>query len=409
MENRVNVSLLNQSVILLVGAGASANLKLETTSQIMSDINIKVRDAGNKIGGSISLFPEVNELKNMLEKAYGVYDLESLIEYEEYWIERVNYLRELIIKEQKKDEDKFNKDWNQIIQNLRFGEGRRRPIDKYGSEFNPNYFQRVAKCLRTIVKDHYSKINGKPALESGQEAYKHHSVLIEEIAKINRITNRFVGTIIPIFSLNYDLVFEMAVQGSGWWNLVDGFPKPGGEYNGQIFEQLDSYDGRLNLALFKLHGSVSWEWIRGRFNTITKNNYPDPERIDEERIVAIWPGITNKTDIGQFPFFRIGYDNFRESLSHAKVLLIIGCTLRDAHIAEPIGKYLKEREGALNIVVVDPSLNVNSKLSMTIDVIAYRLKIDREIADKYIHSVPDRYPDGKCVDAIIENVKKYVQ
>ena len=71
----------------------------------------------------------------------------------------------------------------------------------------------------------------------------------------------FVDTrqsVIPIFTLNYDWTFEkLAIENMKSYHLIDGFDLMGGTWDPSRFEA-SLVRRKINLKLFKLHGSTNW-------------------------------------------------------------------------------------------------------------------------------------------------------
>src|SRR6478672_10206557 len=60
---------------------------------------------------------------------------------------------------------------------------------------------------------------------------------------------------VPIFTLNFDWTFEkLAVEASNRYHLADGFELLGGAWDASRLEILKPVRGKINIALFKLHG-----------------------------------------------------------------------------------------------------------------------------------------------------------
>lgn len=65
--------------------------------------------------------------------------------------------------------------------------------------------------------------------------------------------------VIPVFTLNYDWAFEkLAVECMSRYHLIDGFDLLGGPWDAGRFSKIKAAAGKMNIALFKLHGSTNW-------------------------------------------------------------------------------------------------------------------------------------------------------
>ena len=65
--------------------------------------------------------------------------------------------------------------------------------------------------------------------------------------------------VVPIFTLNYDWTFEkLAIENPQRYHLTDGFEVLGGNWDAERFATMRPSRKKINLALFKLHGSTCW-------------------------------------------------------------------------------------------------------------------------------------------------------
>ena len=65
--------------------------------------------------------------------------------------------------------------------------------------------------------------------------------------------------VISIFTLNYDWTFEkLAIENRDDYRLADGFELLGGQWNAERLAGFQAQASRINIGLFKLHGSTNW-------------------------------------------------------------------------------------------------------------------------------------------------------
>ncbi len=121
--------------------------------------------------------------------------------------------------------------------------------------------------------------------------------------------NDFRGESISAFlSLNYDLVFDKAYQ-----EFVDsGTESKGFNYGAELSDQLLP---RKSVPFLKLHGSLGWEFDRGKLSINRDNGVPS---------IVIPPGI-NKNYFN-YPYTKI-WGAAHEVLLSCDILRIIGCSL----------------------------------------------------------------------------------
>ena len=149
----------------------------------------------------------------------------------------------------------------------------------------------------------------------------------------------------PVYSTNYDSVFEyVAMERS--IAIEDNFPRQGQRYlwNPNVEFRLGNA-----LTLIKLHGSVTWYVDEnGNLEKIYADTAINPVGKDIDRLV-IFP--TRFKDIYDQHFFSL-YCHFLSTLSNARVLVVLGHSLRDDYIrAGIIERYRKYK---FQIIIVDP-------------------------------------------------------
>ena len=155
---------------------------------------------------------------------------------------------------------------------------------------------------------------------------------------------------IDVFTLNYDAAIEVVADRSGIL-YTDGFDS---HWNPSLFDQVDRYPIRL----FKLHGSLLWyeTGSPGRFAKIALRPRDFPEsgsHISGESLASllIYPG-PNKEMYAE-PYASL-LERFRSALRDTTVLVVIGCSLRDAHVRQAVLEAMSASD-EFRVVVIDPS------------------------------------------------------
>lgn len=160
----------------------------------------------------------------------------------------------------------------------------------------------------------------------------------------------------PVYSTNYDFAFEhVAIERE--IVIEDNFSKQGQRYlwNPDIHFPLGNA-----LTLIKLHGSV--HWYADEDDKIEKIYYDtaiSPVGKDVNRLV-IFP--TRFKDIYDQHFFAL-YRHFLSALSNARVLVVIGHSLRDEYIRAGIIERCRKRK--FQIVVVSPTFPTGLPIELT--------------------------------------------
>ena len=155
---------------------------------------------------------------------------------------------------------------------------------------------------------------------------------------------------IDVFTLNYDAAIEVVADRSGIL-YTDGFDS---HWNPSLFDQVDRYPIRL----YKLHGSLLWyeTGSPGRFAKIALRPRDFPEsgsHISGESLASllIYPGPTK--EMYAEPYASL-LERFRSALRDTTVLVVIGCSLRDAHVRQAVLEAMGASD-ELRVVVIDPS------------------------------------------------------
>lgn len=150
----------------------------------------------------------------------------------------------------------------------------------------------------------------------------------------------------PVYSTNYDHTLEYVAREQRI-EIADNF-----QQNGQrmLWDNMIRFPLGNALTIIKLHGSVTWYAdSNGTIERIDHNTNINPIGKSIERLV-IFP--TRFKDIYAQHFFAL-YSHFLSSLSVAKVLVVIGHSLRDDYLRAGIIE--RARRGDFQMVVIDPS------------------------------------------------------
>lgn len=164
------------------------------------------------------------------------------------------------------------------------------------------------------------------------------------------IPRRLEVRALPLFTLNYDLAVESAAAALRV-RIVDGVDR--GRGVNRTWSPLQFHRVRASrsktIALFKLHGSVSW--CTDEQGTITEvvGLERDPRPLKH---VLMYPSLQSKNLQGEPWSTAYGY--LRACLNSAKVALIIGTSLRDAELVDAL-KSGVDRNPALALALLSPS------------------------------------------------------
>lgn len=371
----INDKISKSGVFLFLGAGASRPfggwLMSEFVANVMSQLHTK---------------QELYDLLGALAH-YADYDLESILKElgdicnNRYFADksRINYINNFLDSEFEREER------NKEREKTKAGSvgGGYVGSTKEISGFSKRYCELVEKCkeLRTVIEiqifEHYGNLDNSLVVNT-------YKPILDALA---RSLNE--DKILPIFTTNYDRIIEDYRQSEHKKvSMTDGFREtiPGsGEkiWDRAVFDNFQAEQGKLNIILFKLHGSIYW-YERNRqilYATIPIQRGPK-ERIKN---VLIYPAMYKIATSD--PFFT-GYDYFQRCLDNAEFGIFIGYSFRDYD----------------TVTKITSSLNFNSKLTLIIlDPYAKKLIVDN------FHDFENRFIPINYSFAKESHIEKYLE
>jgi hypothetical protein len=135
---------------------------------------------------------------------------------------------------------------------------------------------------------------------------------------------------LELFTVNYDLLLESALEE---WQVpyFDGFIGTlDARFRTELIEPMPGMDTipSFFVRLWKLHGSLNWEWLKDQ--KIARRGYAVPES------AAIYPSDMKYDESRRLPFIAL-QDRFRRALDHPETVLIVaGYSFGDDHLNEII-------------------------------------------------------------------------
>lgn len=134
---------------------------------------------------------------------------------------------------------------------------------------------------------------------------------------------------LPIFTTNYDRSIEdFCDANSRTYELVDGFSNAGRNFiwSPETFRKFAIREGKRNIVLFKLHGSVDWVFVRARKEIVRTQPFHESIDANRYRNILIYPAV-HKVATDE-PYFT-AYDYYGRCCEHSRLLLTIGYSFRD--------------------------------------------------------------------------------
>jgi hypothetical protein len=173
------------------------------------------------------------------------------------------------------------------------------------------------------------------------------------------IKNNSQAPYLPIFTTNYDLLFEDLFSEFGDSSkftpkLVNGIPNC--TKDGSIWCEEEYKVQPAGIHLYRLHGCVSWFWHPSEKNVVQYSR-SDTLQHPLANLCAIYPG--SEVSLGLNPHV-FGFRKLNELLLSCKIVVFIGFSFRDNDVIHILLSANARREQSLKLVVVDPTLTSGS-------------------------------------------------
>jgi len=325
-SSSLNVEVIKNKHVLFVGAGASAPLGLRPTQPFLE---LLIEKLPKLILERFSV--EMGEqsqrnLETVFKQAAQHFEVD--LPDSEIVLDYIDYLRNAC--------DELNS-LPATFGNLAKTGGSRQFQKQWSTMLS-----QVQSCIYKVIVEHYSSVDG-------ELASKIYDPLLKSLCKR--------GQALPIFTTNYDWVFEHLVEASEPdLYLEDGFTRSatGERWARQAFDTFQCRQRKINLVLFKLHGSTSWYKDETPPHHIRKFPRPAPE-LAGSKPALIYPTQVKSEATQEEPFLT-AYEYFRETMLNADLGIIIGFSFRDPAINDTIG-YALANNNNLRLAIIGPKIN----------------------------------------------------
>lgn len=302
------MSIREDSVVFLLGAGASVDAGIIHAKEMTDDIENKVKNHQD--------FIIFNDLYNYLKSSI-VYQrgLEGNFSDHNATIEDLlNALSELNQKHKNKLYP-FIGSWNVHLLNVA-----------------GKNFENVASLDRRIREQLFSWVN--ITRYDASHYFKSFGQFSKEI-----------GSPIRVFTLNYDLCVEKALEKNGV-SIELGFDETG-QWEASRFDKNDNTE--TEIYLYKLHGSIDWIREETRGNMLRKCDTPQaqPE--------LIFGTTTKLSSIDPYLFYVHEFRKY-SLLEPLRLIVTIGYSFSDDYVNRLIGQSLTKNKFA-KVLVVTPNAN----------------------------------------------------
>lgn len=299
------MSLREDSLLFLLGAGASVDAGIKHAKEMTLDIEGKIRSDLD--------FKEFNDLYNYLKSSI-IYQrgLEGAFEDRTATIEELlDVLSEINQKHQNKLYP-FIGGWNIHL------------LKVAGEEF-----EKVGKLDKQIRAQLFQWIN-----ISNYDKARYFRGFKDLVADI--------GSAVRVFTLNYDICVEKALAGTNF-GIELGF-NSSREWEATKFDSNENID--VGMYLYKLHGSIDWERdeANGNILKLCDNPQPNPE--------LIFGTAAKLSSIDPYLFYV--HELRKYSLNEAlRFIVVIGYSFSDEYVNGLIGQAVT-RSDYLKVLVVAP-------------------------------------------------------
>lgn len=160
------------------------------------------------------------------------------------------------------------------------------------------------------------------------------------------------NVVLNVFSLNYDLIFEHVFNTATYRILDNGFSERHVSDDTLRYWAADfnNDQNHTKINLYKLHGSLDWEYNRESEEISIKDN------IEDGREPLIIFGSSSKM-LSFDPFLYI-LSNFREKLEQATLCVVIGYSFHDKYINNLLIQQISQNtdeDKPKKLIIVDPS------------------------------------------------------
>lgn len=239
---------------------------------------------------------------------------------------------------------------------------------------------KVRSYIQEVMVVHYSRVDGKLA-------WRIYKPLLQSLCA--------EGQTLPLYTTNYDWAFEhLAVASEIDLCLEDGFmDSPLGEHWArEIFDQFRPAPQKINLVLFKLHGSTSWYRNAEPPHLVQKFPTPAPE-LAGSRIALIYPTQIKTQAIQEEPF-KTAREYLQETLMHTNLGVVIGFSFRDPTINDILHCALVKNRN-LKLVIVEPKMNENS--GIVFGELLHKLGIEEREWQRRMRIIKGKFGDGPFV------------
>lgn len=271
--------------------------------------------------------------------------------------------------------------------------------EKYPSA-ESKFFEALLQCVFTEIQARISNYSYITATHS-KVLDRRENQEINELA-INFFENKSKGSILRLYNLNYDRVFQFIFHQIGLsvdqgFNDDEVFPISVAHFNPfKIFQKSEQN------CIYHLHGSAFWEvisedsngldyykFIHNPFPTLQVNKTFARFEIEKGKPLLIGNIVTGyrKSQRTSLSPFRQMFNAFDLDCHKGEELIVIGYSFSDQHINDIINK-AREVNQSQKLVIIDPKIDIDKFL------------FNHASKWKWLDQIPERKPIGEKIISI---------
>jgi hypothetical protein len=219
------------------------------------------------------------------------------------------------------------------------------PLSPYASGWHDRLVEierQAPDILSTFTNFIYSQLDHWLSLDSERTEKLHY------LRHLFEICGAQYG--VDVFSLNYDLCIETALQKYAKKDFVNGFTEEGW--------RPDVFRAEVPIRVFKLHGSL--DWVEDQAYGLCSLQHPRnkwAENIEGENVRPLLIFGTAHKLTPREPFLSLAYA-FSQAVLKTTVLAVIGYSFGDEYVNQIIRQGI-ERNPKLRVLVISPDANIH--------------------------------------------------
>lgn len=267
---------------------------------------------------------------------------------------------------------------------------------------------------------------------SGQKASELWEPVLTEL--------QFFTTVFPIFTLNYDWTFEkLCIAREDCFRLTDGFSSAlGGNWSSDRFAKFEPSQDRLNICLFKLHGSTCWVGgikSLGPLDSTEGQPRYGFESEESRPFEIVYPGYRREIWLGKESWnmphlesdlfvnwkqqepYSVLYRYLDECLANARVVVVVGYAFSDKDVNARLAETFRQNK-QVHFVVLDPGHKWEKKLSGGLKEVRYEppyrwtldfMDLEPEAWNNRLHWIRGKFGTGSSRKSLLAKVEEILQ